>query len=68
MESGLPAAWWERGLPGTVACRDATAHGSACREEVSESTSCTTSTDPASGEPVRRCVKIYRRYIDCAGQ
>lgn len=65
--AALPSAWWERG-PGVVACRDATAQGTQCREEVSVSTSCSTSADPATGEPVRRCVKIYRRYLDCAGQ
>ncbi|PRW56093.1 Nucleosome-remodeling factor subunit BPTF isoform A [Chlorella sorokiniana] len=66
-EAGWFAApWWERGPGSTVQCRDATpAH---CTEERFASTQCSTEVDPDTGEPVRHCVKLYRRYLKCAGR
>ena len=50
----------------TVQCRDATPEN--CTEERFASTQCSTVVDPATGEPVRHCVKLYRRYLKCAGR
>ncbi len=50
----------------TVQCRDATPEH--CTEERFASTQCSTVVDPATGEPVRHCVKLYRRYLKCAGR
>lgn len=47
-------------------CRDATPEH--CTEERFASTQCSTVVDPATGEPVRHCVKLYRRYLKCAGR
>lgn len=60
---GLPRPWWEAGR--LQQCRDAAAMPP-CREERTEELSCTTTTDE-DGEPVRRCVKILRHYINCKG-
>lgn len=60
------APWWERGPGSTVQCRDATPEN--CTEERFASTQCSTVVDPATGEPVRHCVKLYRRYLKCAGR
>ena len=67
---GLGRPWWER-VPAstpTVLCRDATASGDQCVEKVYISTECSTVTDEATGEPVKHCVKLYRRYLKCAGR
>ena len=50
----------------TVQCRDSTPEH--CTEERFASTQCSTVVDPATGEPVRHCVKLYRRYLKCAGR
>lgn len=57
--------WWER--PGVLhPVRDATPDG--CLEQTAVSTSCSTHTDPATGEPIRHCIKLYRRYLKCKGR
>jgi len=66
--SALVGPWWER-AGSTVPCRDSTASGSGpCVENVYSSLECSTVVDEATGEPVRRCVKLYRRYLKCAGR
>lgn len=60
--------WWEH-QRGTVNCRDASVpQGGPCTEESFTSTHCSTTTDPATGEPVRHCVKLLKRYLRCAGR
>lgn len=61
--SSLPRAWWERD---TVPCRHATPSNQ-CSEHTWISTECETELD-ATGEPVKRCVKLYKRYLKCAGR
>lgn len=56
--------WWERS---TVPCRDASASDS-CVEHTWLVTECETVVDPATGEPVKHCVKLYKRYLKCAGR
>lgn len=68
--SGFVQPWWERGSPallGLQPCRDASpAHG--CSEETLTSVHCSSSVDEATGEPVRHCVKLLKRYLRCAGR
>ena len=63
--------WWEKPLAAPAAaavpCRDATASG-ACVERFIQSVECETVVEPATGEPVRRCLKLYKRYLKCAGR
>lgn len=62
--SELVSPWWERGA---VPCRDATPRAdSGCTEMVLTRTECETVLE--SGEPVRKCLKLYKRYISCAGR
>lgn len=62
----LVQPWWERGSPLLQPCRDATPQG--CSEEVLTTLHCSSSVDEETGEPVRHCVKLLKRYLRCAGR